>query len=49
MFLLITPFLQNIKGLTIFSFLSGIKNLPIVGILTLIVVIAYIYLRKDDE
>lgn len=49
MFLLITPFLQNIKGLTILSFLSGIKNLPIVGILTLIVVIAYIYLRKDDE
>lgn len=49
MFLLITPFLQNIKGLTVFSFLSGIKNLPLVGILTLIVVIVYIYLRKDDE
>lgn len=49
MLLLITPFLQNIEGITIHSFLSSMKNLPIVGIFALIAVIAYIYFRKDDE
>jgi len=49
MLLLITPFLQNIEGITIHSFLSSVKNLPIVGIFALIAVIAYIYFRKDDE
>lgn len=49
MLLLITPTLNKIGNITISSFLSGLKDLPIAGILSIIAIVAYIYFRKDDE
>lgn len=48
MFLLITPTLNNIKGLTLRDIFSNINNLPFTWILIAITLVTYIFLRKDE-